>query len=98
MKRRGPSMSEHFSRTISEFQGRPVPERVRTAGYAALIDHYRLKLPLPPRLAAIGERHRPTSTNEWQVLTPRHVPEGSLLGHVELGPQSEGLGLPGHAG
>src|SRR5258708_3050912 len=93
MKRRGPSMSEHFSRTISEFQGRPVPERVRTAGYAALIDHYRLKLPLPPRLAAIGERHRPTSTNEWQVLTPRHAPEDSLLGHLEFALKWEGVDL-----
>jgi len=86
-------MSEHFSRTISEFQGRPVPERVRTAGYAALIDHYRLKLPLPPRLAAIGERHRPTSTNEWQVLTPRHAPEDSLLGHLEFALKWEGVDL-----
>ncbi len=86
-------MSEHFSRTINEFQGRPVPERVRTAGYAALIDHYGLKLPLPPRLAAVADRHRPASTNEWQLLSPRHAPEDSLLGHLEFALKWEGADL-----
>jgi Fic family protein len=86
-------MSEHFSRTISEFHGRPVPEQVRTAGYAALIDHYGLKLPLPPRLAATAERHRPSSTNEWHLLSPRHAPEDSLLGHLEFALKWEGVDL-----
>lgn len=86
-------MSDHFSRTINEFQGRPAPERVRTAGYAALMDHYGLKLPLPPRLAAIAERHRPTSTNEWPLLSPRHAPEDSLLGHLEFALKWEGVDL-----
>ena len=93
MKQQGLPMSDYFSRTINEFQGRPAPERVRTAGYAALIDHYGLKLPLPPRLAAIAERHRPKSTNEWQLLSPRHAPEDSLLGHLEFALKWEGVDL-----
>ncbi len=40
-------MSEHFSCAIKELQARPVPETARTAGYAALIDHHGLKLPVP---------------------------------------------------
>jgi hypothetical protein len=34
------SKGDPFSRTVNEFHGRGVSERMSTAGYAALIDHY----------------------------------------------------------
>ncbi len=86
-------MGDRFSHLITDFHGRAVPERVRPAGYAALSDHYTLKLPLPPRLTAIAERHQPTSTNEWQLLSPRHAPDDTLLGHLEFALKWEGIDL-----
>ena len=45
------------------------------------------------RLTAIAERHKPTSTSEWQLLSPRHAPEDSLFGHLELAIKWEGIDL-----
>jgi len=82
-----------FSRTVNEFHGRGVPERMSTAGYAALIDHYDLKVPLPPRLAGISERHHRVDTNDWLLLTPRHTPEDTLAGHLEFALKWEAVDL-----
>ncbi len=86
-------MSDRFSLFITDFQGRPAPERVRLAGYAALIHHYALELPLPPWLAAIAERHQPTSTSEWQLFSPRHAPANTLLGQLKFAFKWEGINL-----
>ena len=48
---------------IARFRGRALPEPATLAGYAALIDRYDLRLPLPAQLCAIAERHRPVSTS-----------------------------------
>lgn len=85
-------MSDQFFRT-TDFQGRPVPEPIKPVGYAALIDRYTLKLPLPQRLSAIAERHQPVSTNEWQLLSPRHEPADTLFGHLEFAIKWEGIDL-----
>lgn len=77
----------------TSFDGRPLPEPARLAGYAALIEHFALRLPLPPRLAAVGTRHRPASTEAWQLLTPRHAPEPSLAGHLGFALRWEGVDL-----
>jgi hypothetical protein len=87
------NMSEHFSRTVSEFHGRVVPEPLRPSGYAALIDRYHLKVPLPPKLAGIAKRHHPVSTNQWRVLSPRHAPSDDLGGHLEFALKWEGVDL-----
>src|SRR5215470_9646993 len=82
-----------FSRTVNEFHDRSVPERMSTAGYSALIDHYDLKVPLPPRLAGISEHHHRVDTNDWLLLTPRHTPEDTLAGHIEFALKWEGVDL-----
>jgi len=46
--------SEQISRTVSEFHGIQTPESLRPAGYAALLDRYQLKVPLPRVLAGIA--------------------------------------------
>ncbi len=86
-------MGDWFSRSVNDFRGRKTPEPVRPVGYAALIDHYDLKLPLPPRLAAIAERHHPVSTKEWQLFSPRYSPRGALEGHLEFALKWEGVDL-----
>jgi hypothetical protein len=78
---------------VSVFRGRELPEPAQLAGYAELIDRYNLRLPLPPRLAAIAGRHHPESTPEWLLLTPRHAPADTLGGHLEFALKWEGVDL-----
>jgi hypothetical protein len=71
---------KRFSQTVNEFHGKPLPEPAQPAGYAALIERYGLRLPLPPLLTAIAQRHHPLSTDQRRLLTPRHAPDATLGG------------------
>jgi len=63
------------------------------AGYAALIDAYDLKVPLPHTCAAISQKHKRYDTEEWAVFTPRHKPEDTLSGHLSFALRHEALDL-----
>lgn len=78
---------------VSAFRGRDLPEPARLAGYAALIERFDLRVPLPPRLAGIAGRHHPVSTSEWLLLTPRHAPADSLGAQLEFALKWEGVNL-----
>lgn len=65
----------------------------RPAGYAAIMENYGLKLPLPPRLAIIAERHERLELEEWLVLTPRHAPDETLADQIEFALKWEGVDL-----
>src|SRR5580704_16229645 len=67
-----------FSGPVTIFQESVLPERATPAGYAALIDAYHLKVPLPRTLSATGEHHRIVHENGWRILTPRHKPHANL--------------------
>jgi hypothetical protein len=70
-----------------------LPEPGVPVGYAALIDRYELRVPLPPRLAAIARRFRPEPTAQWQMFTPRRAPADSLVGHLKFALKREGVDL-----
>lgn len=82
-----------FSGAITVFRERVLPEQGTPAGYAALIDRYRLSVPLPHLLSAIGERHRIRTEGGWRMFTPRHSPVGDLKGHLTFALKYEGLDL-----
>jgi Fic family protein len=86
-------MSENNSHQVTDFHGRSLPEPARLVGYAALIERYHLEIPLPPRFAAVAIRHHPTSTEAWQLFTPRHAPDDTLSGHLEFAIKWEGVDL-----
>lgn len=86
-------MGEQFSRSVTVFRGVGLPEPAAPSGYAALIDRYDLKLPLPARLSAIADRHHPRSTPAWQLLTPRHRPAPTLAGELVFALKWEGVDL-----
>jgi hypothetical protein len=44
-------------------------------------------------LAAIGDRHTKSSTDTWQILTPRHAPLNTLSGHLTFALKWEGVQL-----
>jgi Fic family protein len=82
-----------FSGPITVFHDRRLPEKAAPAGYAALIDAFKLKVPLPRTLSAIGERHRIIEAGGWRILTPRHAPHPTLEGHLTFALKYEGLDL-----
>ena len=73
--------------------GRTMPSPGWLAGYAWLITVHRLKVPTPPRLAAIAARHTPKSTDEWVMLPPRRRPKDTLAAHLEFALKYEGVDL-----
>ena len=75
------------------FHERRLPELATPAGYAALIDAYSLKAPIPRTLTAICARHRTLERDGWRLLTPRHAPATTLEGHLTFALKHEGLDL-----
>lgn len=81
------------TRAVNHLNGRPLPEPATLAGYAALVDRYDLRVPLPPRMAAVAVRHHPESTDDWQLLPPRRAPKDTLRGQLEFALKWEGVDL-----
>jgi hypothetical protein len=75
------------------FRTSRLPEPATLAGYSALIDAFDLEVPLPGKLMAIGQRHRKATNNDWRTLTPRHLPNPTLAGHLTFALKYEGLDL-----
>ncbi len=82
-----------FSQTITVFHESWLPVPAKPAGYSALIDAYDLRVPLPHKLCAIGDRHKLIEQDGWRIFTPRHAPEATLLGHLTFALKNEGLDL-----
>jgi len=82
-----------FPGPVTVFHQQALPERAMPAGYAALIDAFNLRVPLPRTLSAIGERHRVSHEHGWRILTPRHAPPPDLEGHLTFALKYEGLDL-----
>ncbi|MBI3208497.1 MAG: Fic family protein [Candidatus Solibacter usitatus] len=82
-----------FSGPVTVFHERTLSERGTPAGYAALLDAYELKVPLPRTLSCTGEHHRVREEGGWRILTPRHTPPATLEGHLTFALKYEGLDL-----
>ena len=83
----------HFPGPVLVFHERVLPEKATPAGYAALIDAYGLRVPLPRTLCATGEHHRVKTDLGWRILTPRYAPASDLEGHLTFALKYEGLDL-----
>src|SRR5690348_1394169 len=82
-----------FSGPVTVFHDRPLPEKGIPAGYAALIDRYKLAVPYPRTLSAIGQHHRVVEREGWRMFTPRHAPSADLESHLTFALKYEGLDL-----
>lgn len=78
---------------VRRWRDRLLPEPGWPAGYGALIDHYRLRVPTPPRLAMVAERHEPEPAAGWLVLPRRSNPDTTVESHLELALKYEGVNL-----
>jgi len=83
----------NLSRKITVFHNRKTPEPGTLVGYGALIDALGLKVPVPDKLALISTKHKRYSTDEWEIFTPRHLPEDTLTGHLTFALKHEGVDL-----
>jgi hypothetical protein len=84
---------EPFSGPVTIFHEKRLPETGTPAGYAALIAAYKLAVPVPRTLSAIGTRHRIIEEGGWRLYTPRHAPPATLEGHLTFALKYEGLDL-----
>jgi hypothetical protein len=82
-----------FSGPVTVFHSRRLPETATPAGYAALIDAFKIQAPLPNTLSATGARHRLIESGSWRILTPRHAPLPTLEAHLTFALKYEGLDL-----
>lgn len=89
----GNGLKNDFSGLVTVFQDRWLPEPATPAGYAALIDAFRLRVPTPRTLSAIGQRHKLYQQDGWHIYTPRHAPPETLEGHLGFALKYEGLDL-----
>lgn len=83
----------HYSLKISVFHGLKAPEEGFLVGYGALIEAYKLAMPLPHTLALISTKKRQYRADNWQVLTPRHQPKDTLYDQLVFALKYEGIHL-----
>ena len=82
-----------FSGRVMFFHERFLSRGVTPAGYGALIDAYKLKVPIPRTLSATSDHHQSTTERGWRILTARHAPAPTLEGHLTFALKYEGLDL-----
>jgi hypothetical protein len=82
-----------FSGPVTVFHTLSLPEQATPAGYAALVDAFGLRVPLPRTLCAIGPRHKVYLQDNWLIYTPRHAPSADIESHLTFALKYEGLDL-----
>jgi Fic/DOC family len=75
------------------FQDHPPPVPARPAGYAWLIENYDLSVPVPRRMAGIGDSHARIDSEGWLILSPRYEPAAALGPQVTFALKNEGVNL-----
>ena len=82
-----------FSGPVAVFLERRLPETATPAGYATLIDAYRLDVPVPITLSAISVGHKSVTQGGWRLFSPRYAPDATLEGQLTFALKHEGLDL-----
>jgi len=86
-------INKSFSLKITAFHGRIAPEESILVGYGAIIESYNLQVPLPHVLSIISSKKRQYKKGQWQVFTPRHLPENNLYKQLIFALKYEGVDL-----
>lgn len=82
-----------FSQKTLNFHGRSAPEEGIIVGYGALIDFYKLPVPLPHNLAIIGKKNKNYKTSSWIVFGPKYQPAETLAAQLTFSLKYEGINL-----
>jgi hypothetical protein len=84
---------KRFSLQLSVFHGRTVPEDGVIVGYGAIIEAYKLAVPIPVKLTFISTKKRQFENNEWKVFPSRYLPEENLYKQITFALKYEGVDL-----
>ncbi len=85
--------NNRFSLKITVFHGIKAPEEGVLAGYGAIIEAYKLAVPMPNKLALISFKKRQYITEEWRGFTSRHQPDDNLYKQLVFALKYEGVNL-----
>jgi len=90
-------MKHYFSRRVTIFHGRNLPEEGFLVGYALLIEIIenllKIEMPLPDILAMATAKHQRYDTEDWKVFTIRHKPNDDLKSHLLFALKYEAIDL-----
>lgn len=93
--------SAHFSNIAPIIQGEAKPFTGWLVGYAAIIEKFKLEMPLPLLKAMVSERTHQVKTDEWIVLPYAYLPQDhmgltlveALFNHLVFALKYEGVDL-----
>ena len=84
---------KRISLQLSVFHGRKVPDEGAIVGYGAIIERYKLSVPIPTQLAFVSSKKRQSETEEWKVFPSRYLPEETLYKQLTFALKYEGVNL-----
>ena len=82
-----------FSQEILVFHGRTTPEPGFLTGYGAVIQYYKLEVPIPDTLALISKKNKNYKKAGWIVFGPKYQPADTLTGQLVFALKYEGVNL-----
>jgi hypothetical protein len=84
---------KRFSLQLSVFHGRTVPEDGVIVGYGAIIEAYKLAVPIPVKLTFISTKKRQFENKEWKVYPVSYLPDENLYKQLIFALKYEGVDL-----
>ena len=84
---------KRFSIQSSVFHGRTVPEDGVIIGYGAIIDVFKLAVPIPNKLSFVSSKNRQFENDEWKVYPVSYLPDENLYKQLIFALKYEGVDL-----
>ncbi len=84
---------KRFSLQLSIFHGRTVPEDGVIVGYGAIIDVFKLAVPIPKKLSFVSLKKRQFENDEWKVYPASYLPDENLYKQLIFALKYEGVDL-----
>ena len=84
---------KRFSLKLSVFHGRTVPEEGVIVGYGAIIEVFKLAVPIPTKLSFVSSKNRHFENNEWKVYPVGYLPDENLYKQLIFALKYEGVDL-----
>ena len=84
---------KRFSLQLSIFHGRTVPEDGVIVGYGAIIDIFKLAVPIPKKLSFVSSKKRQFENDEWKVYPASYLPDENLYKQLIFALKYEGVDL-----
>jgi hypothetical protein len=84
---------KRFSQQLSIFHGRIVPEDGVIVGYGAIIEVFKIEVPIPNKLSFVSSKNRQFENDEWKVYPVSYLPGENLYKQLIFALKYEGVDL-----